>query len=267
MSAADVRLAADAIARQRGDRHLLLFIDFDGTLCEFDPDPEAVHLIPERQLLLDRIAADATVALVSGRRLSDVRSRCGLHAPVWYAGLHGLEIVGPGAAFEHPGIAQAASHLHSLSATIAADLSRIPGAFLEDKGLSLVAHFRAAAPDDAVEAAGILMRHAKPHLDAGALRTMAGACMIELLPNIEWHKGSAVDWIRDRVSAGHRDSWPLYIGDDITDEDGFRAVQGRGLSVAASSRAGGADFAVDGPGEVEALLREIAAGLAVHSRR
>ena len=86
---------------------------------------------------------------------------------------------------------------------------------------------------------------------------MRGAFMLELMPNIEWHKGCAVNWIRDHVVKQYGDAWPLYIGDDLTDEDGFRAVRGDGLSVAASPRAGDADFAVDGPREVEALLRVV----------
>ena len=64
----------------------------------------------------------------------------------------------------------------------------------------------------------------------------------------------------DRVTPAHGPSWPVYIGDDLTDEDGFRAVEDIGLSIAASARATGADLAVDGPSEVEALLRAIAPG-------
>ena len=87
---------------------------------------------------------------------------------------------------------------------------------------------------------------------------MLGASMIELIPNLDWHKGFAVEWILERVTRAHGPAWPVYIGDDLTDEDGFRAVQDVGLSIAASARAAGAELAVDGPGEVEALLRAIA---------
>ena len=261
MSEADVRLAAEAIEARRGARHLLLLLDFDGTLCEFDPDPQRVQLPRERQVLLDRIAEEATVALVSGRQLADVRSRCGLQAPAWYAGLHGLEITGPGEDFAHPGVAHAASLMHALSAAIAADLTSLHGTFVEDKGLSLAVHFRAASREDGLRAADAMLRHARPHVSAGTIRTMPGDCMVEVLPNIEWDKGSAVEWIRGRVATAHPEVWPLYIGDDLTDEDGFRAVKGVGLSVAASPRAAGADFAVDGPAEVEALLRQVEAAL------
>jgi trehalose-phosphatase len=121
-----------------------------------------------------------------------------------------------------------------------------------------VAHYRAASDDDVPEVESIVMRHARPLLDAGELRTMHGACALELLPNIDWDKSHAVDWIRERVARAHNDVWPLYIGDDVTDEDGFRAVESHGLSIAASSRATGADLAVDGPAEVEALLELVA---------
>ena len=86
---------------------------------------------------------------------------------------------------------------------LAAELAAIDGAFLEDKTHALVAHFRASTAEGARRAEDVLMRHAKRHLDAGTLRVMRGASMIELMPNIEWHKGSAVQWILDRVTPAH----------------------------------------------------------------
>jgi alpha,alpha-trehalase len=260
MSEADVRLAADAIQAGAAGRHLLLLCDFDGTLCEFNADPAAVWLAPARRAVLDGIASDdrATVAIVSGRRLDDVRLRTMLTIDAFYAGLHGLEIEGPDERYQHPALARTSALLRSLADPIAADLASLPGAFLEDKGHALVAHFRAASAENGARAEDVLLRHARPHLDSGALRTMAGVSMLELMPNIDWNKGSAVNWIRERVVRQHGDAWPIYIGDDLTDEDGFHAVRGHGMSVASSSRAAGADFAVDGPEEVEALLRTFA---------
>jgi alpha,alpha-trehalase len=260
MSAADVRLAAEAILGRGAGRHLLLLSDFDGTLCEFDPDPEAVQLPEPRRALLEDLGAKShvTLGIVSGRRLADVRSRTGRSAAAYYAGLHGLEIEGGGERYQHPDVTRAESLLGSLLEPLAAELSTLPGVFVEDKGLGLVAHYRAASAADGARAEEVILRHGQPHIDSGVLRTMRGAFMLELLPAIEWHKGSAVEWIRERVLRRHPDAWTLYIGDDITDEDAFRAVKDHGLSVAASSRAGGADFAVEGPVEVEELLRALA---------
>ncbi len=87
----------------------------------------------------------------------------------------------------------------SLAEPIASDLVALDGAFLENKGPSLVVHFRGASVEDGARAEAVLLRHARPHLVASALRTMRGAFMLELMPNIEWHKGCAVNWIRDHV--------------------------------------------------------------------
>ncbi len=268
MSDADVRLAADVVLSRAGGQHLLVLCDFDGTLCEFDADPGAVWLSPSRRALLDGMASgpSATVAIVSGRRANDVKRRTMLAPGTYYAGLHGLEIEGAGDRYEHPSVGRTDGVLHTLAGSIQAELSLLTGTFLEDKEHSIVAHFRAASEEDGARAEAAMMRLAKPHLDSGALRTMQGAFMLELMPNVDWHKGSAVDWIRARVMRRHGQAWPLYIGDDLTDEDGFDAVRGQGISVAASPRARNADFAVEGPAEVEALLRAVAAHLRTASQ-
>ena len=112
----------------------------------------------------------------------------------------------------------------TLESVLRPALAQLPGVFLEDKGVALVAHYRAAAEEDGERAQEVFLRHARAGIDSGVLRVMQGACVLELLPNIDWDKGSAVDWISERVSRQHSNVWPLYIGDDITDEDAFRAV-------------------------------------------
>jgi trehalose-phosphatase len=259
MAPADVSRAADAIRRLRAGRHLLLLLDFDGTLTEFDPDPDAVELPHARRDLLQRLSTrpDVTVGIISGRRVADVRRRTQLSARVYCAGLHGLEIEGPGVCFVHPEATRTLSTIRQLGAALASDLKGYPGVFIEDKHLSIAAHFREAAPDDAARVPAIVERHVAPFVESGLLRLMEGACVVEVLPNIEWHKGSAVAWIRELVAAEH-DVVPVYIGDDVTDEDAFQAVRGAGLAIAASERVTQADLRIDGPGEVEQLLRELA---------
>ena len=261
MPDAAVGRAVGAITRLASGRHLLLLLDFDGTLAEFDPDPDAVKLSGSRRELLLAFAArpDTTLGIVSGRRLDDVRSRTRLPEQVWYSGLHGLEIEGPGVRFVHPEAEKAFAVLRELKGELAAELDRLPGAFIEDKTLSLAAHYRDASAADGQKVPRIVERHARPYLDSGLFRLMHGDCMLEVLPNIDWHKGSAVAWISDRVSSG-RDAVTVYIGDDVTDQDAFRAIRGRGLGVAASERAAGADFQIEGPREVESLLRRVIEG-------
>jgi len=259
MSAAEVRRAAEAIRAGSSTRHLVLLSDFDGTLCEFQIDPESVRLPETRRALLESIGGpgNATVAIVSGRRLDDVRTRAELGLPAYYAGLHGLEIAGPDSGFRHPDIDSTVELVQGLVKSLAAAVAPLKGVFIEDKQLSLVVHYREASPPDASHATDVVSAIVRPHLEQGHLRLMQGAGMLEFLPGIAWHKGSAVEWILERVSTHHADPWPVYVGDDVTDQDAFDAVRGRGLSIAAAPRATGADFAVDGPQEVEALLRSL----------
>jgi trehalose-phosphatase len=262
MSESDVAAAADAVLRLAESRHLLLLLDFDGTLCEFNPDPAAVWLPDRRRELLLAMAGakPTTLGIVSGRRLDDVRRRAGLPGSTYFAGLHGLEIEGRGDHFVHPDTAAGAELLASLGGRLARDLGGMPGVFIEDKTLSLVAHYRVASDADAARVPEVVMRHAAPHVDNGSLRVIPGSFAMELLAEIPWHKGSAVDWIRQRVEALHHDVACVYVGDDITDEDAFRAVRGRGLAIAASTRPSGADFVIEGPAEVERLLERLARG-------
>lgn len=260
MSAADAQVAADAIRRGLGDRHLLLLSDFDGTLAGFHPDPEAVVLPPARRALLERLGRhpSVTVGIVSGRRLADVRGRAGLDVEACYAGLHGLEIECEGEHFVHPAVEATRDLLQELGTAIAAAVRSYPGAFVENKGLSVAAHFREASPPHAARVTEFVDTLAQIHIEAGTLKVMRGACLLELLPNIDWHKGSAVAWIFERVARRTGDPFGVYMGDDVTDDDGFVALRGRGVSIAVSPRASGADLTMDGPEDVEALLRLLA---------
>ena len=255
----DAARAADAITRLRGERHLLLLIDFDGTLCEFDPDPDAVHLPDRRRELLLELGnrPDLTLGIVTGRRLEDVRRRTLLGSGTYYAGLHGLQISGPGVTFVHPDVASASHALRKLAYTLALEFEAMPGVFVEDKTYSIVAHFREASALDAARVPEIVQRHAASLFADGTLRSMNGAAVIELLPNIDWNKGNAVAWIREMVAATHSDPAVVYIGDDVTDEDGFKVVRSTGLAIAASDRVSGAHFHIDGPPAVEQVLEAI----------
>ncbi len=251
-------VALDIQARSDG-RHLLVLCDFDGTLAEFDPDPHAVWLPPSLRDALTAITTrgDATVGLVSGRRLDDIRTRSDLGDDAYYAGFHGLEIQGEGSKFIHPDVYRVRDLIQSVAGPLVADLQSLDGVFLENKGLSIVVHFRAAAAGAQLQAQHVFERHAGPLVQSGRLRIMRGACARELMPNIRWSKGTAVAWICDRVERRHGPTWPVYIGDDVTDEDALQFVHGRGTGVAASDRVGGADYQVDGPAAVETLLHSL----------
>jgi trehalose-phosphatase len=256
------RITAEIAARRDG-RHLLLLCDFDGTLTPFDPDPRAVRLSGEMALVLGSIASrpDCSVGVISGRRLQDVRDRVTVPGELYIAGFHGLEIHAPGETFLHPDASVAAGTVHAIGEAVRPHLAGLRGVFTEDKDLSIVLHYRAAEPAARIVAQSVFMDAARAAIDAGRVRVLPGAGMVELLPAIPWHKGSALEWIRERIERVHGSTFTIYLGDDVTDEDAFRAVGEHGMTIGASERVTAAEFRVDGPRDVERLLHELSAGL------
>ena len=258
-AAGGVARAIEAVTARRGGRRLLLLSDFDGTLCEFQPTPEAVWLEPGRRALVGALARrpGVTVGLVSGRRLDDLRRRAQIDGPLYYAGLHGLEIAGDGAAFVHERVAETRGLLQVLARALAAHLAALDGVRLENKVLSVAVHTRQASPEHRAEARQIVERIVGPHVERSTFRLLPGSSVIEILPNIAWNKGDAVRWIRADVERRHGRAWPVYLGDDVTDEDAFGAVGRDGLTIIVGDRPSAAELRLSGPSAVEAWLRDL----------
>lgn len=247
---------ASEIGARRAGRHLLLLFDFDGTLCGFDPDPSAVTLPPAMARLLGSLSVrqDTTVGIISGRRLQDVRARVGLSGDVYLAGFHGLEIEGGGEIFLHPDAAAAASTVRAIAESMRPALAALPGVFIEDKDYSIALHMREGEAAVQMAAQSRFLQAARDDLDAGRLRLQPGAGVLELLPGTSWHKGRALEWIRERVVSTHGPVFTVYAGDDVTDEDAFDAVGRDGITIGASGRVVRATHVIDGPAGVERLL-------------
>ena len=242
--------------------HFLFLFDFDGTLVEFAPTPAVASFPDGRRDALARLASrpEATVGVVSGRRLSDVRAKVGLSTPLYFAGLHGMEIEGGGASFLHDGVRRSRLVISESRTLAQRALLGLAGVVVEDKDYSFVLHTRLAAPS--VKATAMQALHAvlAPFEQRGEVRLQLGHGMAEVLPNVRWNKGDAVRWIQQRVSE-HARSVPrtMYVGDDITDEDAFRALGPEGVTVVVGSRPSAARFRLADPGAVDALVRMLAA--------
>ena len=254
----------DVVAAITGDRMrpLLLLTDFDGTLCEFQTDPAAVFLSDPCRTALSTLATrpGLSVGVISGRRAADVRQRTMVDGPVYYAGLHGMEIDGPDTRFEVPHLASRRDELEELARSVTAAIAPLPGALLENKELSWALHVRAASAADRRHAERAFWSVATPALDAGTLRLQRGDCVFELLPNIAWNKGDAVRWIEAdatrRLGAVVR---PIYLGDDRTDEHAFDAVGPRGITIVVGRRPSQARRRLKDPASVERLLIRLVA--------
>jgi trehalose-phosphatase len=208
-----------------------IFLDYDGTLTPIVSEPSLAVLSEEMREVIGALAMSCLVSIISGRDLTDVRKMVGLNNMA-YAGSHGFEIVGPGGSFHEQGMGT--GFLPTLDATereLRSAVGGVNGAWVERKRFSIALHYRAVDPKDVGPLESVLMEVARRHPD---LRTMGGKKVFELRPNIDWDKGKAVLHLLDKFHVDGSQVVPLYIGDDVTDEDAFRAIGDRGVTILVS---------------------------------
>lgn len=215
----------DAIAARLDGRRPALFLDYDGTLSPLAARPELAVLPPAAREVLEGLAARFPVVIVSGRGREDVAARVGLPDLV-YAGSHGFDIAGPALRLEVGENVPAA--IERAAERVRRELEDVAGVIVEPKRFSLSVHFRLADPADVprIERAVDAALAAEP-----ALRKGHGKRLFELRPDLDWDKGRALLWLLGELGLEGPDVLPFYLGDDLTDEDAFRAVRGRGIGI------------------------------------
>ncbi len=252
-------LSFEQLAARLAGRQPAFFLDFDGTLSPIVPRPEDAELLAGLRATLRALAGEHFVAIVSGRDRKDVRQRVGLDQLV-YAGSHGMDISGPGGLrMVHDGARQRLGELDAAEGDLRSRLAGLPGAQVERKRLAVAVHYRnvAAGQVGQVEAAVSQVHAGLP----GLVRT-AGKKVFELRPDVPWHKGRAVLWLLEVMKLNRPEVGPIYIGDDLTDEDAFAVLRGRGVGVLVGEHGGptAADFRLDSPAEVGRLLERLRRG-------
>jgi alpha,alpha-trehalase len=235
-----------------------VFLDYDGTLTRIVSHPENAWLSDSMRETLRELVARAPVAILSGRDLDDVRRRVNIDGIV-YAGSHGFDIVGPRGLRRELG-AKFLPELDSAEKELREGLDDIPGARVERKSFSVAAHYRNVNENDVPEVARAVETVAARHRE---LRRIDGKRVYELLPDIDWNKGKAVLWLLETLDLVSGKVLPIFIGDDRTDEDAFRALEKRGVGILVSEQpqVTAASYWLNNPGEVERFLRELIARL------
>ena len=249
----DVLAAIDARPPQA---RLVVLSDFDGTLASFDVNPSTPRLSDPIKRTLELLASrdDVTVGLVSGRRLDDLQRRTQLPAHVYLAGLHGLEIRYRNHDWRHPDLVESRDVSDRVAKAITAAIGDVVGARLEHKGVSLTVHVRAVDSARRQHVLHSAIDAAQPWLDSGVLKLLEASEAVELLPNIAWTKGDAVRWIvGDIESRVQQKAWCIFFGDDVTDEEAFRAIRD-GLTVVVGQRPSRAHLRLNSPADVAAVL-------------
>lgn len=227
-------------------------------MSELAPRPDDAVVTDAVRAGIDALSrlASVTFGVVSGRGLDNVRARVGPVAE-FVAGVHGLEIEGPGVHYHHDALDGVAPVLADILATAERELAWCQGLLLEDKKYALTCHTRTVPPQHIKRVLREFQAIAQPQIDAAVLKTQIGADTLELLPNVDWHKGRAAEWIRSKVHPPHDEAVVIvYLGDDRTDEDAFAALGKHDIAVGVGDRphANLLDWRLAGPASVGRLL-------------
>lgn len=225
-------------AQIRAAGALAVFLDFDGTLAPIAPHPSQARLpAGTRRLLRDLCGQPGIwVAVVSGRALKEVRSMVGVQK-VCCVGNHGLELEGPRIRHVNPAARRARPTLRKIVSLLRRQMRSVRGAWVEDKGLTLAVHFRQVQTEQKLLVRNLFHEVVRPFQEKGLIRVTAGKEVLEVRPPVHWTKGSVVSWLLARQEALARKGplLPFYIGDDLTDEDAFKALEKRGITVVVGS--------------------------------
>lgn len=210
---------------------ILLFLDYDGTLVCFQNRPEEVHTPEKVKKILTELThmSKITVVIISGRTLQELKMLLplpGLH----YAAVHGLVIdLANGELRYWDKAKDVRSLLENIQHQIKSNLKMQKGLVIEDKEISLAFHYRLIPEAETDNTIATIINIAKQLDKTNSLNIIHGEKVIELRPK-GWHKGNAVEYLLSTlVSSKH--VLPIYIGDDTTDEDAFKQLNDKGITI------------------------------------
>jgi alpha,alpha-trehalose-phosphate synthase [UDP-forming]/trehalose-phosphatase len=230
--------------------NIFLFLDYDGTITPIASSPDKAVLSEQMRSLILKLRDVMPVAIITGRSLENIKSIARLDNVI-YAGNHGAEIWDGTKLVVSPHLGDNITLMENILKELKESLSSVPGVFIEEKGITASVHYREIAPHDTGKVFDRFWSIADRHKDL--FRITSGKKVLEIRPYGIWNKGDAVKWILKNLD-GER--VPVYIGDDVTDEDAFNVLRGSGISICIG-RSQMADYYLKTQDEVERFLRWI----------
>eukprot|EP00879_Flechtneria_rotunda_P004952 GHRR01005226.1.p1 GENE.GHRR01005226.1~~GHRR01005226.1.p1 ORF type:complete len:424 (+),score=131.44 GHRR01005226.1:209-1480(+) len=251
----------DVFLQRVNGKRVAVFLDYDGTLTPIVNNPENAIMSPQMRDIVRQVAHLFPTAIISGRGRDKVEAFVQL-SELFYAGSHGMDIVGP--RDDHTNLAphnfQAAAEFRPLIDQLYHDLCQrlqdIPGASVEHNNFCVSAHFRNCATENWQKVVGAV--HDSVAAQSAQLHVTRGRKVLEVRPQVDWDKGRALLHLLEVLGLQQQaDVLPIYIGDDKTDEDAFKALQntkGIGILVSTKAKPTAAAFTLRDPEEVSAFL-------------
>jgi trehalose-phosphatase len=254
----------DQLARDLAGRRPAIFLDYDGTLTPIVDRPEDALISESMREAVRGLAGRCPVCVVSGRDRRVVQELMGVDDLI-VAGSHGFDIWSPaGGEIQREEGAGFADLLEEVNERLHREMSPIEGALIEPKKTSVAAHYRLVSEEERPRIKGIVDAVLEEH--PGELKVTPGKMVYEIQPNVEWDKGKAVLYLLEALGLDGDDVVPMYLGDDITDENAFEALATRGIGVfvgraddpEVAGRTTSADYVLHTVKEVEKFLDTLA---------
>jgi len=244
------------------NRKPVLFLDYDGTLTPIVKRPEDALISDPMKSVLKKCAAKFKVAVVSGRDMDDLKSKLQVDELI-FAGSHGFRISGPDGLYkEHEKADVILPRLSDIEEKLYQIFPQIDkGIQIDRKRYAVAVHYRNASEDNIPVIKQKVDEILKENPD---FKKGEGKKILEIKPNVDWHKGKAVLWIMKKLGVDDTSKFvPIYIGDDVTDEDAFRSISefGVGILVGTHGQETAARYKLDDVPDVQSFLNRLA-GLA-----
>lgn len=257
-------LGADgSVERRLTGRKAAVFLDYDGVLTPIVDRPEDAVMSEDMRTTVRELATRCPVCIITGRDRVVAQQLMGVDDLV-VAGSHGFDIWTPQqGSITDDRVSGYLDLITKVTDRLRDDVGSIPGVRIEPKRASVAVHYRLVAPEDRDRVAKSVQILLAEHPDEVALTP--GKMVYEIKPNVDWDKGKAVLNLIDVLGLGD-DVMPLYLGDDITDEDAFRALRDRGIGIfvgraddpEVSDRETAAQFLLESVDEVQRFLTRLA---------
>ncbi|KAK1403729.1 Trehalose 6-phosphate phosphatase [Heracleum sosnowskyi] len=246
-------------------KQIVMFLDYDGTLSPIVDDPDRAFMSDAMRATVRKLARYFPTAIVSGRCTDKVYNFVRL-AELYYAGSHGMDIKGPSKGSQYKKTAQSVlcqpatkflPMIKEVYKTLLDKTKSTPGAKVENNKFCLSVHFRCVEEKKWSELAQKVRSVLK---DYPKLQLTQGRMVLEIRPTIKWDKGKAVEFLLESLGyTNFTDVFPVYIGDDRTDEDAFKVLtergQGLGILVSKTPKETNASYSLREPSEVMKFLQ------------
>lgn len=250
--------------RLGGGKRPAVFLDYDGTLTPIVDRPEDAIISESMREAVERLARRCTVCVVSGRDRTVVQELMGLDDLI-VAGSHGFDIWSPDeGTIQHDAGGGFDNLVDEVKTRLEEEIGPFQGASVEPKKTSVAVHYRLVSEEERPKIKQIVGNLLAERSED--LKVTPGKMVYEIQPKIEWDKGKAVLYLLEALDLDRDDVVPVYVGDDVTDEDAFEALAGRGLGIfvghadapEVAGRTTSADYVLHTTEEVERFLDTLA---------